>query len=196
MSKISIKARWTFVLVALVLAAIFTSYIFSKQPEPVSAVPVVSVTPPIKKPLQEKPSLPIEKPIQKFVITQSNVVDSPQEAELTEEIEDEIIEKKKFVLCEHIISGVSQYEFTGEIRMTNKGSESINGWTVHWEYEDGATIFESTDVALSGNNPYTGEYLSWNTEIAPGKTVKFSFSGLKGDENAPLGVRVSGEFCM
>ncbi|WP_052691938.1 cellulose binding domain-containing protein [Teredinibacter purpureus] len=129
------------------------------------------------------------------------VVQKPQPAEIAEvveqeEPESEEPENKNFVLCEHVISGNSQFEFMGEIRMTNKGAESIYGWSVNWEYEDGSTIFESSDVALGGNNPYTGEYLSWNAEIAPGKTVKFKFSGIKGEDDSPKNVKVLGEFCM
>jgi len=103
---------------------------------------------------------------------------------------------KTFVLCEHIVSGETQYEFTGQIRLINKGSQTVSGWSVNWEYEDDSTILEATDVALAGNNPYTGEYLSWNADIEPGKTVTFSFTGLKGGDTAPLRVRVSGSICI
>ncbi|SMF34216.1 Cellulose binding domain-containing protein [Alteromonadaceae bacterium Bs31] len=105
-------------------------------------------------------------------------------------------EPQNFVLCEHIVSGESQYEFTGQIRLINKGATTVSGWSVTWEYEDDSSILSATDVALSGSNPYTGEYLSWNADLEPGKTVTFSFVGLKGGDTAPLRVDVTGDICI
>ena len=121
---------------------------------------------------------------------------SPTAEPFEEPDEEEADTPKEFVLCEHIVSGETLYEFTGQIRLINKGSQTVSGWSVNWEYEDDSTILEATDVALAGNNPYTGEYLSWNADIEPGKTVTFSFTGLKGGDTAPLRVRVSGSICI
>jgi len=192
MLTLSKKTRWTILFIALLLVIIVKFYPSSPDETPAVAVKetasapeqpkLVSPPPQIKKQGVVATKLPESEPV---------VEDMPPPEE-----QEENTKNKNFVLCEHIISGNSQFEFSGEIRMTNKGSEPIYGWSVTWEYADGATIFDSSEVALSGNNPYTGEYLSWNAEIAPGKTVKFSFSGLKSGDSAPLNVRVHGNFCM
>src|SRR5690606_23389828 len=112
----------------------------------------------------------------------------------TTEVEEENFEQeedkqdfrsKNQILCEHIVSGETQYEFTGQIRLINRGTKPVYGWSVNWEYEDGSTIVEASGVALSGNNPYTGQYLSENAEILPGQTVTFGFTGIKNSESAP-----------
>ena len=99
------------------------------------------------------------------------------------------------VLCEHIVSGESPEEFTGQIRLINKGKETIYGWSVEWSYPDGSTLLNSSGVALAGNNPYTGEYLENNAEIAPGERVTFSFTGIKGGDSAPRNIQVTGDIC-
>ncbi|WP_018014912.1 cellulose binding domain-containing protein [Teredinibacter turnerae] len=167
----------------------------------------VSLTP-VPKMTDSPPVQPLkfhsEKPAEKTVTSEKNIPTpaEPAQAQPLESAQEPAQPKpdkptdKQFLLCEHIISSVTQYGFTGEIRLINKGNHPVNGWSVTWEYPDGSAIIDADDVALSGNNPYTGEYLSWNAEIAPGQTVTFKFSGVKGGENAPLGVKVTGESCM
>ncbi|WP_028885691.1 cellulose binding domain-containing protein [Teredinibacter turnerae] len=162
-------------------------------------VPKVTESPPV-----QPPKLQLEKPVEKTATSQTSIP-SPAPSAQTQPVapaqepaqpKPDKPTDKQFLLCEHIISSVTQYGFTGEIRLINKGNHPVNGWSVTWEYPDGSAIIDADDVALSGNNPYTGEYLSWNAEIAPGQTVTFKFSGVKGGENAPLGVKVTGESCM
>jgi len=151
-------------------------------------------------PSAKKPAVPVAKKVEKSHPKIPN--NKPVFKEKAENVREEYVgdedksEKRNFILCEHIISGQSQNGFSGEIRLINKGFEAINGWSVQWEYEDGATIVAAEDVALGGNNPYTGEYLSHNAEIPPGKTVKFRFSGIKGGDMAPMKVKVTGEYCI
>jgi len=127
---------------------------------------------------------------------QTTVAEKPGESEPTPPPGEEPEEDNNPVLCEHIVSSESQYGFSGEIRLINTGEKAINGWSVTWEYTDGSTITDAEGVALAGNNPYTGEFLPGNARIEPGETVKFSFTGLKGGDRAPLGVLVKGESCM
>lgn len=145
-----------------------------------------------------KPTTPVatNKPTQVTTIEHSEPVESTEEIDEEIFFEEEVPEKRKYVLCEYIVSGETQYEFTAQIRLINKGSEAIYGWSVQWEFEDGSTIISASNVALGGSNPYTGEYLSSNAEIAPGETVTFSFTGAKAGESGPKGVKVEGEFCM
>lgn len=191
-----IKKNWLIVIAVIVLVLV-TRFFWPEQaeqetPAP-SPEPVKTVEPtrpkPAPEPADPKPQIAtLQEPL-------PEVSEDDYEEEVYEEAEEEP-QKRNFVLCEHIVSGESSYEFTGQIRLINKGGEPIYGWNVTWEYEDGSTIIEATGVALAGNNPYTGQYLPENAEIAPGKTVTFSFTGVKGGDFGPRGIEVKGNFCM
>jgi len=194
----SIKKNWQIIILGLaVLAAI--KYFWPRHAE-------VPEPPPASKPMEivvvdepEPPiSVEISKPISTPIVTSENAQSENEREQVAEEVvvEEGVPAARKYILCEYIVSGETQYEFMGQIRLINKGSKTIYGWSVQWEFEDGSTIIESSGVALGGNNPYTGEYLSSNAEIAPGKTVTFFFTGVKAGDSAPRGVNVEGEFCI
>lgn len=196
----SIKKNWWIVLAAAVLL-LAIKFLWPSDPEE----QVLPAPPkPEKKAEIQKPK-PVP-PVEKIKHVQPPAADIPEledvreenieDISYVEEFEEDVPEKRNHVLCEYIVSGESRYQFTGEIRLINKGFKPIYGWSVQWEFEDGSTIIEATDVALAGSNPYTGEYLESNAEIAPGETVKFSFTAVKGGDTGPKGVKVEGEFCM
>lgn len=190
-----IKNKWGVALAVLALLVLLV-FLWPEQPEQNTPSP----TPQTSEPAEIKnPTPPISSTenIQQPVTTSNNrpVVEEVEEPPEPEEEAEEPV-NQNYILCEHIVSGESQYEFTGEIRLINKGTKPVFGWSVNWEYEDGSTIIEASDVALSGNNPYTGEYLGWNAEIPPGETITFSFTGVKGGDSAPKRVNVTGKLCM
>lgn len=187
------KRLWAGVVAVIVCAAMLFWVTAGKKPAPVaisgqssSEQPVPSPTLVAPAPVAPVVNTPATRAVEKAIVA-APAQGQPQPDKPTE---------ARFLLCEHIISSATQYEFSGEIRLINKGQKTVNGWSVSWEYEDGSTIIDTDDVALSGSNPYTGEYLSWNAEIPPGETVTFRFTGLKGTANPPLGVRVRGRSCM
>lgn len=192
-----IKKNWVFVL-ALAVLILAAKLFWPENPDepPVTPEPEVLETVEAERPEPSPVPSVSPAPVQAapVVVETKENIEEPQEEIYPEE--EEAPQKRNFVLCEHIVSGESRYEFTGQIRLINKGTEPIYGWTVTWEYEDGSTITEATGVALAGNNPYTGQYLSENAEIAPGKTVTFSFTGVKGGEYGPRGIDVKGNFCI
>ena len=195
-----IKKNWWVALVGLALL-VLVAFLWPKQPEQDAPTPTSQTTKSVetKKPVQTIPStgkeqLPVAISDNSAVIENSN--DELEEEPLEQEEESDEPANQNYILCEHIVSGETQYEFTGEIRLINKGTKPVYGWSVTWEYEDGSSIIEASDVALSGNNPYTGEYLSWNAEIPPGETVVFTFTGMKNGDSAPKRVDVKGKLCM
>ena len=193
----TIKKNWWIVFLGLT-ALVLITFLWPDYPEEQAPSPS---PPPRETVVVEKTASTA--PVVSNKQTEIDVVESPAPEKDKETFVDDVIfeeeevpAKRNFVLCEYIVSGETQYEFTAQIRLINKGTKPIYGWSVNWEFEDGSTIVESSGVALGGNNPYTGQYLSSNAEIAPGKTVTFSFTGLKAGENGPKGVKVEGEFCM
>lgn len=192
----SIKKNWQIIILGLaVLLGI--KFFWPQQPEvqELTPTPKPSKVTVIDEP---EPSTPVaaSKPHQTEIIEKPPTENEDDAIVEDEFVDEEVPATRNYILCEYIVSGEAQYEFMGQIRLINKGTKPVYGWSVQWEFEDGSTIIESSGVALGGNNPYTGEYLSSNAEIAPGKTVTFSFTGVKAGESAPKGVKVEGEFCM
>lgn len=191
-----IKKNWQIIILGL-LILVAIKYLWPQQAEVQEPIPAPKPTNSVVYEEPEPPA-PIEvgKP-QKSVTIESFASENDKE-ELVEEVfvEEELPAKRNYILCEYIVSGETQSEFTGQIRLINKGTEPIYGWSVQWEFEDGSTIIDTSGVALGGNNPYTGSYLTENAEIAPKKTVTFYFTGVKAGDSAPRGVKIEGEFCM
>lgn len=97
--------------------------------------------------------------------------------------------------CRYVINSQWDTGFTAAIRMTNTGTQQINGWNVAWGYSDGSTVTGSWNTVLSGNNPYSAKNLNWNATIRPGQTVEFGFQGKKSKGAAQIPV-VSGSVCQ
>ncbi len=99
------------------------------------------------------------------------------------------------LMCDYVISNAWNTGFVANIRLTNTGNQTVNGWTVSWAYSDGSSISNLWNANLSGSNPYTASNLGWNASIAPGQTVEFGFQGTLGGSNASIPA-VTGELCQ
>ncbi|MES2825140.1 MAG: cellulose binding domain-containing protein [Pseudomonadota bacterium] len=97
--------------------------------------------------------------------------------------------------CSYVI--VSQWGsgFTAAIRVKNTGTQTLNGWSVNWQYNDGSKVTGSWNATLSGSNPYNAKNLSWNSNIQPGQTVEFGFQGSKPAGTAAIPA-VTGAVCQ
>jgi len=76
-----------------------------------------------------------------------------------------------FAACEYVITNDWGSGYTGAIRVSNTGTSAVNGWDLSWAYSGGDRITSSWNVALTGNNPYSGGNISWNGNIQPGQSV-------------------------
>jgi pectate lyase len=92
--------------------------------------------------------------------------------------------------CTYTVTNNWGSGFTGEIKVTNNTSQSVNGWSVSWQ-ESNASITNAWNATLSGSNPYSATGLSWNSTLAPGASASFGFQG-NGTAGAPV---VSGSLC-
>jgi len=81
------------------------------------------------------------------------------------------------------------------VRISNKGTTAINGWTVSWTYPDGSKVTSYWGGTVSGANPYTATSLDWNKTIQPGQTVEVGVQGSKGTSATALTPVVSGAAC-
>ena len=94
--------------------------------------------------------------------------------------------------CSYVISSNWGSGFTGAIRITNRGSSTINNWNVNWTYAGNTRITGSWNTTLSGSNPYSASGAGWNNSIAPGQTVEFGFQGTHTSPEIPV---VNGSVC-
>jgi pectinesterase len=92
--------------------------------------------------------------------------------------------------CSYTVTNNWGSGFTGEIKVTNNTSQSVNGWSVSWQ-ESGASITNAWNATLSGSNPYTAASVGWNGTLAPGASATFGFQA-NGTASAPT---VSGSLC-
>jgi hypothetical protein len=79
--------------------------------------------------------------------------------------------------CSYTVTGQWSGGFTAAVRITNRGSAPVNGWSVLWSYADGSTLSGAWNAVLGGANPYRATNESYNGSIAPGQTVEFGVQG-------------------
>jgi pectate lyase len=92
--------------------------------------------------------------------------------------------------CTYTVTNNWGSGFTGEIKVTNNTSQTVNGWSVSWQ-ESGPKVTNAWNATLSGSNPYTATALGWNANLAPGSSATFGFQA-NGTAGAPA---VSGSLC-
>jgi len=98
--------------------------------------------------------------------------------------------------CTYAIDSEWPAGFNASITIRNTGTTNINAWDVNWQYNDGTTITNVWNAALSGTNPYSASNLSWNGTIAPQTSISIGMQGSKAVSGIPAAVvDVTGAIC-
>ncbi len=97
--------------------------------------------------------------------------------------------------CKYTVASEWNNGFTGTIRITNNGTNAMNGWNVNWAYTDGSKVTSNWNSTLTGNNPYNATNVGWNGTIQPGQFVEFGFQANKGTSPNPQIPVVTGPSC-
>ena len=97
--------------------------------------------------------------------------------------------------CRYVVNSQWDNGFTASVRISNNGTQAIQGWNLNWNYSDGSKITGSWNTNLSGSNPYSASNVSWNGTINPGQTVEFGFQGNKPTGPAQIPV-ITGSICQ
>jgi endoglucanase len=87
--------------------------------------------------------------------------------------------------------------FTGQVTLTNTGTQAINGWSVSWAFLGNQAITHAwgADLTQAGAT-VTANNLAWNRTLRPGGPVTFGFNGTSALANpAPELFRVNGSAC-
>ncbi|HTF94856.1 MAG TPA: pectinesterase family protein [Cellvibrio sp.] len=92
--------------------------------------------------------------------------------------------------CSYTVTNNWGSGFTGEIKVTNDSTQTVNNWSVSWQ-ETNASVTSAWNATLSGSNPYTATALGWNATLAPGASASFGFQA-NGTASAP---KINGSLC-
>jgi mannan endo-1,4-beta-mannosidase len=79
--------------------------------------------------------------------------------------------------CVYVVTNSWAGGYQGAIRVTNKGTNSINGWAANWQYTGANRLTSSWNATVTGANPYSATNLSWNGTLSAGQTVEFGVQG-------------------
>jgi len=79
--------------------------------------------------------------------------------------------------CVYVVTNSWGNGYQGAIRVTNKGTSTINGWSATWQYAGANRLTSSWNATITGANPYSANSLSWNTNLTAGQTVEFGIQG-------------------
>ncbi len=97
--------------------------------------------------------------------------------------------------CHYTIRSEWNTGFTAAVTIENDTDETIDGWSVSWIFDDGATISQIWKAALQSSGPYIASNLSYNARILPGASADFGFNGRKATPNAPAQIPQLGGIC-
>lgn len=96
-------------------------------------------------------------------------------------------------LCEYLVQNDWNAGFVVTIKITNKTTQAINGWSVGWGYTKGSQVTNGWNANFSGS--YNASNLDWNRVIQPGQSVEFGFQGSKPVNTQTEIPKVTGSIC-
>ncbi|MFG2102591.1 cellulose binding domain-containing protein [Micromonospora echinaurantiaca] len=87
--------------------------------------------------------------------------------------------------------------FTADVQITNRGSSTVNGWTLTYSLPAGQQVTSAWNATVSqSGSTVTARNLSWNGSIAPGGTASFGYQGtLSGSYSSPTSFTLNGVAC-
>ncbi|MFV2020427.1 GH12 family glycosyl hydrolase domain-containing protein [Micromonospora sp. LOL_023] len=87
--------------------------------------------------------------------------------------------------------------YTTDVRITNTGSSTLNGWTLAYQLPAGQTISNSWNATVSqSGTSVTARNFSWNGTLAPNATVSFGYQATySGSYSSPTSFTLNGTRC-
>ncbi|MFV2102865.1 GH12 family glycosyl hydrolase domain-containing protein [Micromonospora sp. LOL_024] len=87
--------------------------------------------------------------------------------------------------------------FTADVRITNTGSSTVNGWTLAYSLPAGQQVTNSWNATVSqSGSSVTARNVGYNGTIAPGGTASFGYQGtLNGGYSSPTSFTLNGAAC-
>ncbi|MFY1633802.1 GH12 family glycosyl hydrolase domain-containing protein [Solwaraspora sp. WMMB335] len=88
--------------------------------------------------------------------------------------------------------------YTVDVRISNTGNSTINGWTLAYQLPAGQTISNSWNATVSqSGSSVTARDVGWNGTIAPNGTVSFGYQATySGSYSSPTSFTLNGTSCV
>lgn len=97
--------------------------------------------------------------------------------------------------CDYRVVNQGSRSFTAVIDITNPTNQVINGWSLNWQYSNGAYLTYASGANVSGRNPYTAVNQANNASINPGQRVRVTLYGIKPRNSAHEIPELTGKSC-
>jgi hypothetical protein len=97
--------------------------------------------------------------------------------------------------CDYRVVNQGSRSFTAVIDITNPTNQVINGWSVNWQYSNGAYLTYASGANVSGRNPYTAINQASNASINPGQRVSITVYGVKPRNSTNEIPQLTGKSC-
>lgn len=98
--------------------------------------------------------------------------------------------------CDYRVVNQGSRSFTAVIDITNPTNQVINGWSVNWQYSNGAYLTYASGANVSGRNPYMAVSQTTNANINPGQRVSITVYGVKPRNSNHEIPDVTGKNCL
>jgi predicted carbohydrate-binding protein with CBM5 and CBM33 domain len=87
--------------------------------------------------------------------------------------------------------------YTANVKLTNDADSAISGWTVDWEFTDGATVSSGWSATFEQHGDHVmASNAAWNGNVPAGGSVTFGFNaGATGPAEVPETFRLDGSSC-
>lgn len=87
--------------------------------------------------------------------------------------------------------------FTADVKITNTGSSTVNGWTLNYNLPSGQQITSAWSATVNqSGSAVTARNVDYNGTISPGSTVSFGHQAtLSGSFSAPTSFSLNGTAC-
>ncbi|MDR7088370.1 cellulose binding domain-containing protein [Cellvibrio fibrivorans] len=97
--------------------------------------------------------------------------------------------------CDYRVVNQGSRSFTAVIDITNPTNQVINGWSLNWQYSNGAYLTYASGANVSGRNPYTAVNQANNASINPGQRVRVTLYGIKPRNSSHEIPELTGKSC-
>lgn len=97
--------------------------------------------------------------------------------------------------CDYRVVNRGSRSFTAVIDITNSTNQVINGWSLNWQYSNGAYLTYASGANVSGRNPYTAVSQASNASINPGQRVRITLYGIKPRNSSNEMPSLTGKSC-
>ncbi|MFV2084316.1 GH12 family glycosyl hydrolase domain-containing protein [Micromonospora sp. LOL_021] len=87
--------------------------------------------------------------------------------------------------------------YTADVRVTNTGGGTINGWTLAYQLPAGQTVGNSWNATVTqSGSSVTARNVGWNGTLAPGATASFGYqASYSGSYSSPSSFTLNGTTC-